>query len=185
MRVSTLTSPPTRAPYDPGEVTTCAPSVAYGLGARLCATPPKETCQCAAWASIPRGEQRVRSERVASGRGPLRRCGVCLWRSCTSGVECMAQLAVGTLRLPRAVRQKGHARGCARCGAEPTLNCAFAPCAGSGCEWMQGRRSPRCAGPRAVRAVRLSGCCMCLCGGHVRRRVGHGSAARLRVGGMA
>ena len=32
-RVSTLTSPPARAPYDPGEVTSCAPSVAYGLGA--------------------------------------------------------------------------------------------------------------------------------------------------------
>ena len=27
-------------------------------------------------------------------------------------------------------------------------------------------------GPRAVRAARLSGCCTCLCGGHVRRRVG-------------
>ena len=38
--VRTLTCPPTRAPYDPGEVTSCAPSVAYGLGAtrrrRLC-----------------------------------------------------------------------------------------------------------------------------------------------------
>ena len=31
-RVSTLTSPPTRAPYDPGEATTCVPSVVYGLG---------------------------------------------------------------------------------------------------------------------------------------------------------
>ena len=33
LRVSTLTCPPTRAPYDPGDVTTCALSVAYGLGA--------------------------------------------------------------------------------------------------------------------------------------------------------
>ena len=32
-RVSTLTSPPTRAPYDPGEVTSREPGVAYGLGA--------------------------------------------------------------------------------------------------------------------------------------------------------
>ena len=32
MRVSTLTSPPTRAPCDPSEVTTCVPSDAYVLG---------------------------------------------------------------------------------------------------------------------------------------------------------
>ena len=31
-RVSTLTSPPTRAPCDPSEVTTCVPSDAYVLG---------------------------------------------------------------------------------------------------------------------------------------------------------
>ena len=31
-RLTTLTTPPTRAPYEPGEATTCEPSVVYGLG---------------------------------------------------------------------------------------------------------------------------------------------------------
>ena len=51
------------------------------------------------------------------GAGAVRVSGG-LWRSCTSGVECTAQLAVGTLRLPRAVRQKGpcEARGVTHAG---------------------------------------------------------------------
>ena len=94
-----------------------------------------------------------RSERVASGRGPLRRCGVCLWRSCTSGVECMAQLAVGTLRLPRAVRQKGHARGHKGLadggeGERGVLRCTAAGGGGGGAGWCS-----QCTAPAALAAV--------------------------------
>jgi len=42
----------------------------------------------------------MRCGRVASAAA-WHRCGVCLWMSFASGVQCMAQLAVGTLRLPK------------------------------------------------------------------------------------
>ena len=50
----------------------------------------------AAKSAVLAGCARVLCERegVASG-ARWRRCGACPWRSCTSGVECMAQLAVG------------------------------------------------------------------------------------------
>ena len=53
------------------------------------------------WRSCASGVQCM-AQLAASGR----RCGACPWRSCTSGVQCMAQFAAGTLRRPRAVRQK-------------------------------------------------------------------------------
>ena len=69
----------------------------------------------------------------------------------------------------------------ARCGAEPTLNGAFDPCAGSGCESVQGRRHPpgcaghaRCGrrGWRGVARVSVAAMCgagwaICSCEGRV------------------
>ena len=109
-----------------------------------CAT---ETCPCAGWVSIPSWEQRVRSARVGrGGAGAVRVPG----GSCTSGVQCMAQLAAGTPRLPRAVRQKGRARGHK---GTPTGTGEYV----SFCDVLP-RRGQRAAGRSAVR-VPCSGRC--------------------------
>ena len=67
-----------------------------------CAT---ETCPCAGWVSIPRGS----SACVPPSWARWRRCGACPWRSCTSGVQCMAQLAA--MLQPEGGAAKGRARG--------------------------------------------------------------------------
>ena len=76
---------------------------------------------------------------------PARRKGPCeggtrVWGTDERGVlRCVASWRAGWC-------SQCTAPAGARCGAEPTLNGAFDPCAGSGCEWMQGRRVPGCAG---------------------------------------
>ena len=89
-----------------------APRAAFQSRAGVRAPPKPARVQVGR--QFPRGS----SARVLDEWARRRRCGACLWRSCTSGVECTAQLAVGTLRLPRAVRQKGpcEARGVTHAG---------------------------------------------------------------------
>ena len=45
-RLRTLTWPPSSAPYEPGEATTCVPAVAYGLGVTK---RPSGACSDSTW----------------------------------------------------------------------------------------------------------------------------------------
>ena len=73
-----------------------------------------------------------------------RRCGACPWRSCTSGVQCTAQLAVGTRRRPRAVRQKKAVRAGVTHGSGGTGEWVF--CGALQLELV----GARCAAPAAL-----------------------------------
>ena len=106
---------------------------------------------CSAWrSSLWRGALRLpRAEAGAAKKGRAR--GTRVWGTGVRGFLWCTAAGAGwrsQCTAPAALL---------RC--EPTLNGAFDPCAGSGCEWMQGRRHPprRMCGPRAVRAARLSG----------------------------
>ena len=108
---------------------------------------PPETCQCAAWASIPSWEQRVRCGRV--GAAAQVRCVSVevLYERCA-----VPQLAAGTLRHPRTVRQKGPCEGPrTRVWGEPAIG--FLRCTAAGAGWRSLCSSWSCC----TAAVRVPG----------------------------
>ena len=61
---------------------------------------------------FPRGSSACAADEWARRR----RCGACLWRSCTSGVQCMAQLAAGDAAAPEGGAAKRAVRGASHTG---------------------------------------------------------------------
>ena len=67
---------------------------------------------------------------AARGQGRCR-CGACLWRSCVSGVQCMAQLAVEVGRCG----SRGAVRGTQGSGRRDRRARAVLWCTAAGCGW--------------------------------------------------
>ena len=108
------------------ETTFCSHAPRAAFQSRAGVPAPPKPARVQVGRQFPRGS----SARVLDEWARRRRCGACLWRSCTSGVECTAQLAVGTRCGSRGrCGKKGRARGVTHAGLrEPAsvLRCTWA-----------------------------------------------------------
>jgi hypothetical protein len=144
--------------------TTAATPLAPGTSRCLSTPTPESLClQHLSACSLgvnPVGVVRAFWTGVGIGRGPAQVWCACLWRSCASGVQCMAQLAVEVGRCgSRGAAPKGRARALAP--ADWGLASAvFLWCTAAGAGWRSWQRLLRCC--RASRPRSPDACAACV-----------------------